>query len=103
MVQIFRYYTLTTSYSDSESVRSRNALSVFRFVRIFCPFRSVVNLSATFLRPFVRKNFYQKVKFWAFSLPTYSRALLNLGGNKNEKLSSLSPAVSVKQTASKTL
>jgi len=41
---------------------------------------SVVFLSATFLRP-----------------------KINLGGNQNEKLSPLPPAVSVKQTSSKTL
>ena len=37
-------------------------LSVFWFVRIFCPFRSVVVLSATFLRSFLRKEQKYPVK-----------------------------------------
>ena len=106
MVQIFRYYTQKIEYFRIRIRVEVNPYVGEIFTRIFyslserrcvyvekirnlilctwhcalTPFRSVVVLSATFLRPFVRKKIYQKVKFLAFSPPTYCRALLNLGG-----------------------
>ena len=77
-------------------------LSVFWFVRIFCPFRSVVVLSAIFLRPFLRKEQKYPAKRTS-KCPLIVRGKIILGGNQNEKLLSLPPAVSDKQTAIKTL